>query len=103
MSIGCLKKPSKNYKKHTLPFIYNKKSIIVKIMRIFDIIKTELLSDKLKHEEEIERVINNKNLETNDKVATIKTLLSVVAMIDASILKFNDYISVDVEEEKIIK
>lgn len=100
MSIRCLRKPSKNYKKHTLPFIYDKKSIIVKIMRIFDIIKTELLSDKLKQEEELERVINNKNLETNDKVITIKKMLREIAIADASILKFNDYISVGTEEQK---
>jgi hypothetical protein len=41
-------------------------------MRIFDMIKSELNADKLKAEEELERVINDKSLETNDKVVTIK-------------------------------
>lgn len=61
-------------------------------MRIFDIIKSELNSDKLKLEEEIERVINDKSLETNDKVSTVKTLLKEVALIEASFEKFKTYI-----------
>ena len=60
-------------------------------MRIFDVIKSELNSDKLKLEEEIERTINNKNLETNEKVTTIKTLLKEVAIIEASFEKFKTY------------
>ena len=64
-------------------------------MRIFDIIKSDLNSDKLKIEEEIERVINDKNLETNSKIVTIKTLLKEVAMIEASFEKFKTYIDDD--------
>ena len=43
--------------------------------------KREINSDKLKIEEEIERVINDKTLDTNNKVAIVKNLLKEVAII----------------------
>lgn len=67
-------------------------------MRIFDIIKSELNSDKLKLEEEIERVINDKSLETDDKVTTIKKLLSEVAIIETSFKTFEKMITSDEAE-----
>ena len=67
-------------------------------MRIFDIIKSELNSDKLKLEEELERVINDKSLETDDKVATIKKLLSEVAIIETSFKTFEKMITSDESE-----
>jgi len=69
-------------------------------MRIFDILKSELTADKLKVEEEIERVINDKSLETNDKIATVKTLLKEVALIESAFEKFKTYIDT---EKEIIK
>jgi hypothetical protein len=69
-------------------------------MRIFDIIKSEINSDKLKIEEEIERVINDKSLETNNKVAIIKNLLKEVAIIESSFEKFKSYIDDDSEITK---
>ena len=68
-------------------------------MRIFDILKSELTADKLKVEEEIERVINDKSLETNDKVVTIKTLLMEVAVIESAFEKFKTYIDTDADSE----
>jgi len=64
-------------------------------MRIFDIIKSELNADKLKAEEELERVINDKSLETNDKVVTIKRLLREVTQIELSFGKWKTYITGD--------
>ena len=69
-------------------------------MRIFDIIKSELTADKLKAEEEIERVINDKSLETNDKVATLKILLREVAIIESSFETFTKLTSVDDDVKK---
>jgi len=69
-------------------------------MRIFDIIKSELMADKLKVEEELERVINDKSLETNDKIATTKQLLKEAALIELAFDKFNDYIDTDSELTK---
>ena len=53
-------------------------------MRIFDIIKSELQADKMKAEEELERVINNKSLKTDDKVVMIKELLKEIATTESS-------------------
>ena len=69
-------------------------------MRIFDILKSELTADKLKVEEEIERVINDKSLETNDKIATVKTLLKEVALIESAFEKFKTYIDTEKEITK---
>jgi len=72
-------------------------------MRIFDIIKSELNSDKLKLEEEFERVINDKTLETEKKVATIKKILKKIATIKLSFEEFEGYITVDNEDDETNK
>ena len=95
ISIKYLKKPFKNNKKTQFRVYFNKKITIIKGMRIFDIIKSEINSDKLKVEEEIERVINDKTLDTNNKVAIIKNLLKEVAIIESSFEKFKSYIDDD--------
>lgn len=71
-------------------------------MRLFDIIKSELYSDKLKLEEEIERVINDKTLNTDDKVSTIKKLLIEVGQIELGFKKFEGYITTE-DNAKITK
>ena len=67
-------------------------------MRIFDIIKSELNADKLKVEEELERVINDKSLGTNDKVVTIKKLLREVTQIELAFEKWITYTDNDSSE-----
>lgn len=62
-------------------------------MRIFDIIKSELNSDKLKLEEELERVINHKDIDTDGKVKTIKELLREISLLEISFKKFEKYTS----------
>lgn len=47
----------------------------------------DLASDQMKLEDEIEKTINS-DLEINNKVMTIKSLLSRMTAIDASIIKF---------------
>ena len=47
----------------------------------------DLASDQMKLEEELEKTINS-DLEINTKVMTIKSLLSRMTAIDASITKF---------------
>lgn len=64
---------------------------IIGDMRIFDIIKSELNTDKLKEEEEFERVINSKSLETDEKVATLKKITERIAIIELSFKKFEAY------------
>jgi hypothetical protein len=68
-------------------------------MRIFDIIKLDLNSDKLKVEAELERVLNDKSLETDDKVATIKKLLMDIATIEMAFEKFKGYTTDEVDVE----
>jgi hypothetical protein len=62
-------------------------------MRIFDILKSQLSSDKLKKEEELERILNDKSLETNKKVETVGQLLKEVVLIELSFKKLDEYMS----------
>jgi len=55
--------------------------------RLFNIIVTDLTSDKLKLEQELERVINS-DLETETKTKTIKYLLTTLATTELSLTKF---------------
>ena len=55
--------------------------------RLFNIIVTDLSADKLKLEEELERVINS-SVETEDKIRTIKHLLANLATTELSLEKF---------------
>ena len=55
--------------------------------RLFNIIVTDLTSDKLKLEQELERVINSE-LETETKTKTIKCLLTTLATTELSLTKF---------------
>ena len=49
-------------------------------------------------EEELERVINDKSLETNDKVVTIKRLLREVTLIESAFEKWKTYTTNDETE-----
>ena len=55
--------------------------------RLFNIIATDLTSDKLKLEHELERIINS-DLEIGFKTKTIKDLLANIATIEISLNKF---------------
>lgn len=69
-------------------------------MRIFNIIKTELNADKQKLEEELERIINDKSIETSKKVIKIKKILGEMAIIELSFNKFEDLIKVDDSDDE---
>lgn len=53
------------------------------------------MANKLKVEQELERVINDNRLETNDKVLIIKRLLIDVSQIELSFEKWERYITGD--------
>ncbi len=55
---------------------------------------TELASDKLKAEEKLQRLINDKS-DLDDNIIKIKKLLNDVVTIDLMIMKWKDYTSVD--------
>lgn len=64
----------------------------MKESRIIGILLTDLTSNKLKLEEELERLLNI-NKETNKKVKVIKKILVKIIEIDACILKIKSYIN----------
>lgn len=59
-------------------------------MRLLNIIKSELNADKLKAEEELERVMNDKSLKTDDKIVVIKKILIDIATIKSSFESFKE-------------
>jgi hypothetical protein len=64
-------------------------------MRLFNIIISEINSDKLKLEEELERLLNNKEIETNDKVNKIKAILREIAITEMSFKTFGNLMPID--------
>ena len=62
-------------------------------MRIVDVIMSELNSDKLKLEEDIERILNDKSLDAENKTGTIKKLLAKVVSLEMSFVKFKTYVT----------
>jgi len=61
-------------------------------MRLFDIIKSTLTTEKLIAEQELERVINDKSLETSKKVVMIKGLLNKITLTESSFGVFENLI-----------
>jgi hypothetical protein len=68
--------------------------------RIFKIVLTELSSDVLKLEEELESEINSSS-EINEKVTRIKKLLSDIVTTEASIVKFTNMVSYNNNNEEL--
>lgn len=60
--------------------------------RLIKIVTMELAADQLKLEDELEKTINS-DMEINTKVLTIKSLLSRMTAIDASLAKFTSMVS----------
>jgi hypothetical protein len=71
-------------------------------MRIFDIISSELNLEKLKLEEEFERVVNDKNIVTLKKIKLIKNTLKKIALVELQFNKLSSYTkevgNVDIDE-----
>lgn len=61
--------------------------------RLFKIVMMDLNSDLLKLEDELETTINS-SMDVNEKTKKIKTLLSKIAITEASITKFSDMVSI---------
>ena len=68
-------------------------------MRMIDIVKTAIANDKLVLEEELERVMNNKKLETDKKVVMIKKIMIDIATTDLSFKTFTDLMGKEEEQE----
>jgi hypothetical protein len=62
--------------------------------RLFTIIVTELSTDLLKQEVELERLINSV-VDINTKISDIKTCLEKISIIEMSLHKFNNMININ--------
>jgi len=62
--------------------------------KLFTIIVTELSTDLLKQEVELERVINSV-VDTDTKISDIKTCLEKISIIEMSLHKFNNMININ--------
>jgi hypothetical protein len=62
--------------------------------RLFKIILSDLTSEKMKNEEELERVINSDN-EIEVKVDKIKYLLNQISLTEISIAKFSGMLTIN--------
>lgn len=66
--------------------------------RLFKIVLTDLSSDRLKLEEELERIINS-DLETNYKVTEIKSMLGKISIIDNSLTQLTSMMNYNINEK----
>jgi DNA-directed RNA polymerase specialized sigma54-like protein len=57
--------------------------------RFFKTVMTDFASDILKHESELERIINDQTMETDNKVRTIKMILKQIVDTEQAIAKFS--------------
>jgi hypothetical protein len=62
--------------------------------RLFKIIISDLSSEKMKNEEELERIINSV-METDLKISTIKSILREISLTELSIAKFSGMLKVN--------
>ncbi len=60
-------------------------------MRIINIVLTDLASSKLKAEEKLQRLINNKNDDLDDVLVEIKNQLKDISLLETMIIKWNEY------------
>jgi len=64
-------------------------------MRIIEIVLTDLAKDKLMAEEEMQRLINNKDVDVVSNIALIKSKLNEVVLIEGMISKWKSYTTTD--------
>lgn len=69
--------------------------------RIFGILITDLTSDKLKLEEELERMLNL-NINIEKKVIKVKEILSKINIIELNINKLKTYIGEDLTNNSVL-
>ena len=67
-------------------------------MRLLSIILTELASDRLKLEEEIERIGNSTNISTEDKINMIKNLAKELAIVELAITRWKSTVDANKDE-----
>lgn len=60
-------------------------------MRIINIVLTDLASSKLKAEEKLQRLLNDKDSDLDNTLIQIKNELKEIALLEMMISKWNDY------------
>ena len=60
-------------------------------MRIINIVLTDLASSKLKAEEKLQRLLNDKDSDLDNTLIQIKNELKEIALLEIMISKWNDY------------
>ena len=69
-------------------------------MRIVNIISNELYLEKQKLENELERVLNLREISTEDKVKETLELVNKLSSVDTSMTTWGNYINKEKEEKK---
>ena len=69
-------------------------------MRIVNIISNELYLEKQKLENELERILNLREISTDDKVKKTLELVNKLSSIDTSMTTWGNYINKEKEEKK---
>ena len=69
-------------------------------MRIVSVISNELFLEKQKLENELERILNLREISTDDKVKKTLELVNKLSSVNASMNTWGDYINKDEVEKK---
>ena len=69
-------------------------------MRIINIVSNELYLEKQKLENELERILNLREISTNDKVSKAIGLVNKLSGIDSSMTTWGNYINKEEVEKK---
>jgi hypothetical protein len=69
-------------------------------MRIVNIISNELYLEKQKLENELERILNLREISTDDKVEKTLELVNKLSSVDASMTTWGNYINKEAVEKK---
>jgi hypothetical protein len=69
-------------------------------MRIINIVSNEMFLKKTKLENELERVLNSQEINTNDKVEQTLELVNKLSSINSDMLTWGNYINKEEVEKK---
>lgn len=68
--------------------------------RIFNLVMSDMAMDKLKIEDDMERIINNKDMAIDDKILQMKTLLYRLSSTENAIATFSNLLNNNNKKEK---
>lgn len=68
---------------------------------IYKVVLADLVADKLKLEEELQRIVNDGSVETTTKVSTLKSILSSINNINGQVDLWNNYMGVGQNNDEV--